>query len=149
MISNLILTTTIHLVSRFDLKPPQDVREPVAGGVHNALHVQCLVLVGLVLLPLVERPLQHEATDVVCSEEPHHLLLHVLPLKLGDHLWLRDGLHGRGLNVCQHRSQGTDGLLSCNVHGCGVTHSGNLDELDNPKHTVFYREYIPTMYQTM
>ena len=39
---------TYH-ISRFDFKPSQDVGEMMASSVDNTLHVQCLVLIGLVL----------------------------------------------------------------------------------------------------
>ena len=70
----------------------------MTGRIDNSLHVQRLVFVCLVLLPLVERSLEHEPADVVGPKEPHNLFLHVLTLKLGQHLGLWDWLHRRRLD---------------------------------------------------
>lgn len=66
-----------HHVCGFDFKPSKDVGELVTCCVDDAVHVECLVLVGLVPLSFVKRSLQHESTDVVSTEEPHDLLHHI------------------------------------------------------------------------
>ena len=62
-------------------------------GVDDPVHVQRLVLIGLVLLSPMERSLEHEPPHVVDSEEPDDLLLDILPFKPGHQLWLGDGFH--------------------------------------------------------
>ena len=54
----------------------------MCSSIHYPVHVKRLVFVGLVFLSLVEGPFEHEATDMVGTEESDHLLLHILALKL-------------------------------------------------------------------
>lgn len=71
-----------HHISRYDLKPTKDAWKTMIGSVHNTFHVQRLVLVSLVLLTFVKWSLEHETSDVICSEESHNLFLYVLTIKL-------------------------------------------------------------------